>query len=196
MFSLICVWISSWVNNHEAGDFRRHHGHYDVNVMLFIHEYVFENVVCKMVAILFRGYEWSHYPNQWQLSLWTDICIIRLLNVYLVTLFWKLKKNDVLKPSLVPYIGVKPGKISLHINSTNFLCININMSRSCLCSVWNLYWNLTSWQIVFASFVTQQIICFGFCPKPHFTNEFSIKIQLQRECHLSVNSVPCYIHCC
>ena len=33
MFSLICVWINGWVNNGEAGDLRRHRGHYDVNVM-------------------------------------------------------------------------------------------------------------------------------------------------------------------
>ena len=33
MFSLICVWINFWVNNREAGDLRRHHGHYEVNVM-------------------------------------------------------------------------------------------------------------------------------------------------------------------
>ena len=33
MFSLICAWINDWVNNHEAGDLRRHRCHYDVNVM-------------------------------------------------------------------------------------------------------------------------------------------------------------------
>ena len=33
MFSLICVCINSWVNNHEAGDLRRHHTHFDVIVM-------------------------------------------------------------------------------------------------------------------------------------------------------------------
>ena len=33
MFSLICAWISGWVNNREAGELRRHRGHYDVNVM-------------------------------------------------------------------------------------------------------------------------------------------------------------------
>ena len=33
MFSLICVWINSWVNSREAGDLRRHRGHYDVSVM-------------------------------------------------------------------------------------------------------------------------------------------------------------------
>ena len=33
MFSLICAWISAWLNNHEAGDLRRHRAHYDVTVV-------------------------------------------------------------------------------------------------------------------------------------------------------------------
>ena len=33
MFTLIYARINDWVNNREAGDFRRHRGHYDVNVM-------------------------------------------------------------------------------------------------------------------------------------------------------------------
>ena len=33
MFSLICVWINSWVNNREAVNLRRHRAHYDVTVM-------------------------------------------------------------------------------------------------------------------------------------------------------------------
>ena len=33
MFSFICVWINGWVNNREAGDFRRYRAHYDVIVM-------------------------------------------------------------------------------------------------------------------------------------------------------------------
>ena len=33
MFSLSYVWINDWVNNREAGDLRRQHGHYDVIVM-------------------------------------------------------------------------------------------------------------------------------------------------------------------
>ena len=36
MFSLIYVWINDWVNNREAGDLRRQHGHYDVIVMLWL----------------------------------------------------------------------------------------------------------------------------------------------------------------
>ena len=37
MFSLMCVWINDWVNNREAGDLRRHRGHYDVTVMSLFH---------------------------------------------------------------------------------------------------------------------------------------------------------------
>ena len=33
IFSLICARINDWVNYHEAGDLRRHRGHYDVSVM-------------------------------------------------------------------------------------------------------------------------------------------------------------------
>ena len=33
MFSLICAWINSWVNNHQAGDLRRYLTHYDITVM-------------------------------------------------------------------------------------------------------------------------------------------------------------------
>ena len=36
MFSLIYAWINDWVNNREAGDLRRQHGHYDVIVMVSI----------------------------------------------------------------------------------------------------------------------------------------------------------------
>ena len=33
MFSLICARMNGWVNNGEAGDLRRHRGHYNVTVM-------------------------------------------------------------------------------------------------------------------------------------------------------------------
>ena len=34
MFSLICVWIKSWVNNRKTGDLRRYRAHHDVIVMI------------------------------------------------------------------------------------------------------------------------------------------------------------------
>ena len=33
MFSLICTWTNSWVNNRDAGALRRHRAHYDATVM-------------------------------------------------------------------------------------------------------------------------------------------------------------------
>ena len=36
MFTLICARINDWVNNREAGDLRRHHGHNDVIVMIIM----------------------------------------------------------------------------------------------------------------------------------------------------------------
>ena len=35
MFCVICALINGWVNNREAGDFRRYHAHYDVIVMSY-----------------------------------------------------------------------------------------------------------------------------------------------------------------
>ena len=46
MFSLIYAWINDWVNNHEAGDLRRQHGHYDVIVM-----YVFLSLTHRHVSV-------------------------------------------------------------------------------------------------------------------------------------------------
>ena len=33
IFSLICIWNNSWVNNGDTGDLIRHRAHYDVTVM-------------------------------------------------------------------------------------------------------------------------------------------------------------------
>ena len=39
VFSLICAWISGWVNNREAGDLRRHRAHYDITVIYNFDEF-------------------------------------------------------------------------------------------------------------------------------------------------------------
>ena len=36
MFSLICAWINRLVNNHEAGDLRRHRAHYNISVVSYV----------------------------------------------------------------------------------------------------------------------------------------------------------------
>ena len=48
MFSLICAWINGWVNNREAGDWRRRRAHYDVIVMRYS---THSPVVCGMCAL-------------------------------------------------------------------------------------------------------------------------------------------------
>ena len=44
MLSLICAWVNDWVNNREAGDYRRKRVHYDVIVMCYD---VVSAVVCQ-----------------------------------------------------------------------------------------------------------------------------------------------------
>ena len=34
IYYFICAWINGWINNHEAGDLRRHRDHYDVILMV------------------------------------------------------------------------------------------------------------------------------------------------------------------
>ena len=46
MFSLNYAWINDWVNNREAGDLRRQHGHYDVIVMLCLDKCIFQLKLC------------------------------------------------------------------------------------------------------------------------------------------------------
>ena len=67
MFYLICVWINGWVNNREAGDLRRHRGHYDVNVMklamnptIFSMVIFFRNDLNNLLPQIFVIYENSN----------------------------------------------------------------------------------------------------------------------------------------
>ena len=36
ILSLICAWINGWVNNHAAGDLRRHRAHYDYDATVMV----------------------------------------------------------------------------------------------------------------------------------------------------------------
>ena len=47
MFSLVCTWINDWVNNREAGDLRRHRGHYDVIVMFTFMILILTHTQCR-----------------------------------------------------------------------------------------------------------------------------------------------------
>ena len=59
MLSLTCAWINDWVNNHKAGDLRRHRCHYDVIVMstcscctVLFQQYFFEFVSCNVFLMI------------------------------------------------------------------------------------------------------------------------------------------------
>ena len=59
VFTLICARINGWVNNHEAGDLRRHCAHYDIIVMLRS-----KNKVAKLT---------SCSDNRWQIGYLTTV---------------------------------------------------------------------------------------------------------------------------
>ena len=40
IFSLICVWITAWANNCEAGNVRRHRGHDDYSVVMGLGQFI------------------------------------------------------------------------------------------------------------------------------------------------------------
>ena len=61
IFSLICVWINGWVNNREAGDWRRYRAHYDVSVMIRYH--------CQLFSFVF---ERTHLPLSICLNLYKE----------------------------------------------------------------------------------------------------------------------------
>ena len=54
IFSLICTWINGWVNNHEAGDLRRHPVHYDVIVMKWL-DFFSMNLMAHQILIIQTG---------------------------------------------------------------------------------------------------------------------------------------------
>ena len=54
MSSLIYAWINGWVNNREAGNFRRHRARYDVTVMIMI---------ITMIMELLIYMSWRHHAQ-------------------------------------------------------------------------------------------------------------------------------------
>ena len=66
MFSLIYAWINDWVNNREAGDLRRQHGHYDVIVM---------NILQYMDKLRWRFHEMCRILN------WTTIWNLSVISI-------------------------------------------------------------------------------------------------------------------
>ena len=62
MFTLICTRINGWVNNREVGDLRRHHGHYDVILMI-------NKLICSIVLYI------KYINPYWKLFYSSNRCI-------------------------------------------------------------------------------------------------------------------------
>ena len=55
MFSLICTWVNSWINNREAVDLRCHHTNYDVTAMKKTLLKVFSSAECQPFCASFKA---------------------------------------------------------------------------------------------------------------------------------------------
>ena len=89
MFSLIFVWINSWVNNRESGNLRQYRAHYDVTVMCSdrfhlylswcLHWYQSKLMIAPMSAKQF----WRTCAKQSENSLNYDDIIIRKIWIFM-----------------------------------------------------------------------------------------------------------------
>ena len=82
MFSLICTWLHGWVNNHKAGDLRRHYAHYDVTVMITFQPVscVFqENKIVIPFHIIPRHWNITSYWNSH--SNMSKVAILHTINI-------------------------------------------------------------------------------------------------------------------
>ena len=79
IFSLICAWINAWVNNREAGDYRRHRAPYDVIVIFSLQRYSISNKIytwCRFALLEV----WFNYSDVTMSAMTSQI--IGVLTVY------------------------------------------------------------------------------------------------------------------
>ena len=73
MFTLICARINDWVNNREAGDLRRHRGHYDVNVMRLSHYWPFNESRELPWYFIFTTRPGTYFLEKYSLRRWYHV---------------------------------------------------------------------------------------------------------------------------
>ena len=79
MFSLICTWINSGINNRESGDLRRHRANYDVTVLppIIVITWQISLPVCCSGSIQMALPLTHHYLKQLWYPRQTLICVSR-----------------------------------------------------------------------------------------------------------------------
>ena len=91
VFSLICVWTSSWTNSENAGDLRRHRTQYDVIVVML--ELVSQKEVAKAGTSNYIPQVMCHVIDcPWPWYLFGHICLIQYIprNMHTVLLWFAL----------------------------------------------------------------------------------------------------------
>ena len=61
MFSLICAWTNSWINDRDAGDLRRRRDHYEVSIMSMVNYQYLEFVLLITIPtppLIIRRHFW------------------------------------------------------------------------------------------------------------------------------------------
>ena len=129
MFSLMCAWTNGWANNLDAGDFRRHRVHHDVNVMFHreLNNYVYTGsafrITVTLPSLVVMAISWTIAcrTNCAEIKLlikrrvipWEDI-LVKFISFFfnLITHIWKFRLRNVGQyPGLV-VLMIKPNMIS------------------------------------------------------------------------------------
>ena len=84
MFTLICVWINSCVNNREAGDLRRYCAHYGVTVMCALYWYLGHRWIITWCALVWLFIHVFHTYFRWSTPAPSYIEKVSYLQKYVV----------------------------------------------------------------------------------------------------------------
>ena len=116
MFSLICVWINGWVNNREAGDLRRHRGHYDVIVMKIarcLKRCLRQNLTYKLVdgaakitssTTTFSSIQYVPYGMSYNIPKWINAAHFTIF----VTIASRIMGQSIVLVPLKSWLGLTP----------------------------------------------------------------------------------------
>ena len=133
-------WINDWVNNCEAGDLRRHHGHYDANVMFQnIHRAANRygiSVFCTDFTCKIREYEFGLENTEIELC---QFCHLKYCCQNKAYLFWVANQSV-----FVAFYALEPSNTSLITKTFNLLSSTCSSSMlscltSCSCSTGSIH---------------------------------------------------------
>ena len=94
-----CARINDWVNNREAGDLRRHRGHYDVNVMYALVGIPITSIhvdACEL-CLFYTLVMWTYVspPKLHGMNRSNPIIKIKILSVSKIQLKWRLSSRPI-----------------------------------------------------------------------------------------------------